>query len=454
MQNTPFLKQILKLAVPVALQSALVSTLGMVDVVMVSTLGAAEIAAVGLGAKIHFVAIMIMASLGTGCSVMVAQYWGTRNHQGVQRITALAMVLGLFLLLPLTWAFYLQPAWFVGLATTDPAVLGLGADYLRITFPLLMLTHVIIIYESGMRAMAQPSLALWTSAGAIGINILLNYMLILGNWGMPALGIAGAAWATVLSRLLQLGIVLTVLQFKRHPLWFNWFTTLVTLPRTLVDRYWQVTWPLLINFTVWGVGMFTYNLIAGRLGTEPLAVLTVIGPIESLSFALFFGLCSACSVIIGHRLGRDQFDEARAIARGFLWFTPLAAFVVGMLLLLIRPWVLALFGDMGEETGAMADSVYAIMCFALCLKTLNLVLIQGILRTGGDNRYCLYVDMLAMWIIGLPLTALAAFYWDLPYTWVFAMALGEEITKTALNLKRFRRGVWLRNLTNIAPQAA
>ena len=440
-----FWQQIWVLAIPVAVQSMLISVLGMADVLMVSHLGSAAVAAVGLSAKLNFVLILVMAAIGTGCSILVAQYFGAGRHERVQQTLTLSLAWGMLLMLPFTLMLGLFAEVFIRLGSSDPAVIAAGTAYLTWMALTLMTTQGIIVYESALRAVGKATWPLKYAAVAIALNIVLNYWFINGGLGMPAMGVTGAAIASVLARALQVAWMvwdvqrLSTLRVSRH--------SLVALQqKKLRQRFFTLCWPLVVNFTLWSMGSLGYHLIAGRLGTTPLAVMSLLAPIEGLYHALFFGLVNACGIMIGQRLGRGQFSEARWLANRFLLMAPLGSFLMGLLLLFVSPWLLAVMVPGDPITLQQTQWAMVVMCLGFWIKVFNMTAIQGILRAGGDSRFCLGMDMVALWLIGLPLTWIAAFIWQLPFTWVYALVLSEEVIKAIGVYWRVRKGYWLVNL--------
>jgi Na+-driven multidrug efflux pump len=257
----------------------------------------------------------------------------------------------------------------------------------------------------------------------------------------------GVAVASVIARTVQLLLFLGYLTHRRHPL------RLINLYRTrqlmhpYVKSYRASALPLTVNFTLWGFGTFVYHGIASHVGTDALASLSLVSPIEGMYHALFFGFVTACSVLIGQNLGRNNFDEAMLLAKRFTLFAPLASVFVGLLLFLLKPVYLPLLLNPGDSLYQLSEQLLFVVCFTSWIKTLNMVLIIGILRAGGDNKYVLGTDMIAMWLLGIPASFVAAFVFELSYVWVYAMVLIEEIAKATLAFRRARKRIWLRNLT-------
>jgi len=441
------LKQILRLALPVALQSVLVSLLGMSDVFMVTGLGAGAVAAIGLGAKLHFVLIMVMASLGTAVSILVAQHHGRGNTLAGQAILLLGQASGLLLLLPIAVAFFVFPAALLALLSDDAEMIQMGTDYLRLTVPLLLLTHIIICYEGGLRARSETVVPLILAAIAIVINILLNYLLIHGVGPFPKLGVAGVAIASDLARLIQVLLLLLYLHRRQHSYALGLLLGTWRIALTQSKAFLTTAWPLTANFTVWGLGTFVYHGIAAKRGTEALASLSLISPIEGLYHSLFFGLVSACAVLVGQHLGRDDFDTAKLLAKRFAVFAPLGSMLVGLLILAASPVFLPWLLDPEDSLYQLCMQLLWVMCLSFWIKVLNMTLIVGVLRAGGDAKFVLVTDLVSMWLLAIPAALTAAFVFDLPYVWVYAMVLVEEIVKCGLIIYRALQGVWLKNLT-------
>lgn len=441
------LQQTLKLALPVALQSVLVSLLGMSDVFMVAGLGAEAVAAIGLGAKLHFVLIMVMASFGTAASVLIAQYHGRANHLASQAILVIANLAGLALLVPVAVVFYLFPEPLLTLLSNDAQMVELGVSYLRLTVPLLFLTHIIIVYESALRARSETVSPLVLSTIAIVLNIVLNYVLIHGMGPFPALGVEGVAIASDIARFAQVVLLLAYLGREQHLYALKQLKESCKHLAHYVEQYAKTAWPLTANFTAWGLGTFVYHGVAAKVSTDALASLSLVSPIEGLYHSLFFGLVTACSVLVGQSLGRDDFDTAKLLAHRFTLLTPLGAMLVGLLILALSPFFLPLLLDSDSPLFSLSNQLLWIMCLTFWVKVLNMTLVVGILRAGGDSRYVLGAEMIAMWVMGIPTVIAAAFIFELSYVWIYALVLVEEVIKAILSGKRMLKNVWLQNLT-------
>ncbi|WP_232522385.1 MATE family efflux transporter [Marinimicrobium alkaliphilum] len=436
------------LAIPVALQVLLLSLLGMADVMMVGTLGASAIAAVGLAAKIHFLLLVTMIGLGTGCSVLVAQYSGANNVRGEQRTLAASLLVGSVLMLPFTLLFGINPLWWVSHITPDPEVAALTARYLQITALVLLITQATVIFESALRALGNTTLPLIAAALSVVANVGLNYVLIFGHLGFPALGVEGAAWGTLIARMLQLVFLLIWLYSRNHRFAMRPRQLLTdAFARDHTRRYVRFATPLVINHVIWASGNATYHIVTGFAGTEALAVMGIIVPIETAFFALFNGMANASAVMIGRALGRDDHAQAWQLHKIFDRLVIGLVVVMSIGLFWLYPWLLKVFNQVDEQTTVLLKHTIWLFCGLVWIKVLNMVRIVGMLRAGGDNRFCLINDTIVMWVFGVPIFVAAVFLTDLPFQMLYFLMYVEDILKFIPARWRLGQRKWLKNLT-------
>ncbi|MGY2573050.1 MATE family efflux transporter [Vibrio diazotrophicus] len=444
-ETSAVLSKTIRIGVPVAIQSALVAILALADVLMVGNFGKEATAAVGLASKWHFVAIMIMAGLSTASSILVAQYWGKGERSTTKAVTLLAAKAGIWILIPVTTIFIVFSDNILNLQTRDIEVIALGSDYLLYASPVLILTHLVIVLESTLRSTGDSFSPLVIATITIIVNIALNYCLINGIYVIGPMGVAGAALATTISRATQIIIFFSYLGFKQH--WLK-STNINNLDvEGLHKKYISLAIPAVSGAVLWAIGTMLYQVIFGHMGTLELAVFSTLGPFESLCFSLFFGLSVACSVIIGQHLGCAEFTDAKAISRLFTRAFAILGIATTVILLVFQPWFLSALGLDNPEYTSLSKPTITLLSIAVSLKMLNMVIINGILRAGGENKFCLQMDFIAMWMFGLPFTAIAAFILHLSFEQVYAMMLLEEVIKLTLCWRRYNKHLWLRDLT-------
>ena len=445
--NSRFWWTVITLALPIALQMLLQSMLGMADVMMVSGLGSAAVAAVGLAAKLHFLLLVIMGGLATGCSVLVAQYSGANMFSRCQRTLAVTLVVGVVLVMPFALLFGVAPELWLGWVNPDPDVVRLTAQYLRITAPALLLIQVTITFEASLRALGNTTLPLLASAFSVVINVALNYVLIFGHFGFPALGVAGAAWGTLIARALQMLFILGWIYGRNHGFALHRSHFQEALNGAVVKRFAAFALPLMVNYGIWGLGNATYHVLTGYAGTHALAVMGVIVPIESAFFALFVGLASASAVMVGRSLGADDKEDAWRLHKIFDRLTIILVVLLSLLLWWLRPWILGFFDQVQEPAASLLNYTLMIFCALVWIKILNMVRIIGVLRAGGDNRFVLITDFTVMWLIGLPVVAYGIFILGLPFLFIYALMSVEDIFKFLPAWWRIGKRRWMQNLT-------
>lgn len=438
----------MSLALPVALQMLLQSVIGMTDVIMIGDLGATSVAAVGLASKIHFLLIVLMSGFATGCSVLIAQYSGAGDEAGCRRILSVTLIVGMVVITPFVAAFALGANTWVNWINPDPEVVRLTALYLVITAPVLWLTQLIVIYEASLRALGNTTMPLMGGVVAAVANVALNYALIYGNWGFPALGVAGAAWATVIARGLQLAFILGWIYWRRHGFALDWQGLMAGFDKVYMGRYVAFVLPLVANYTIWAVGNSVYHVVTGFAGTDALAVMGVLVPIESAFFALFIGFANASAILIGRSLGADRQDDAMRLYRFFNQLTFTLVIILSLVLWFARPWVLAIFDQLDAQATELLYDTLAIFCVLVWLKVFNMMRIIGVLRAGGDNRFCLITDTVVMWLVGLPIYAVAVFFGHISFIWIYALMYLEDALKLWPVMHRIRHRKWMRNLTH------
>jgi putative MATE family efflux protein len=442
-----FWRGVILLSLPVAAQMLLQSLLGMADVIMVGDLGSSAIAAVGLAAKIHFLLLVLMSGLATGCSILVAQYIGAKDFVSCQRSLAVTLIVGTLVMLPFVLVFGFGSRTWVSWINPDPQVVELAAQYLIITAPALLFTQWIVIYEASLRALGNTTMPLIAGVFAAILNIAGNYALIGGNWGFPALGVAGAAWATLGARALQLLIVVGWVYAKKHGFALNLAQLKMGLDKTQINRYLAFSLPLVANYAIWAVGNSTYHLVTGFAGTEALAVMGVIVPIESAFFALFVGLANASAVLIGRELGAGNNDTAWQLHQFFDRITFILLIIFCSALWFARPLMLHIFDQLDAKSTELLFNTLGVFCLLVWVKVINMMRIIGVLRAGGDNRFTLITDTIVMWVFGLPIYIAAVFLTKISFIYLYALMFLEDGLKFIPVIKRIASRKWMNNLT-------
>lgn len=450
-QNTPasFYNKLCKLAVPISLQLILASSLSLIDVLMVSSLGSTEVAAVGLANRFFFVVILMISGLATGTSILAAQYVGKGDEEGVKRVLSIGVSVALAVTLPISLAALFAPEFVMSLFTNDPEVVAIGAEFLEITAPFHMLMSVISIFSATLRANGQSMLPMVVGFIAVISNTALNYVLIFGKFGTPALGVEGAAIATVISKSLECVVLLGFVYLTRNQICVGIKAFFSAFRSSDIQLFFKQSLPLVLNEFIWALGIFMFTVIYAHMGTQAVAATSLLLPIEAISIEIFIGFTSAASILISNRLGANEFDDAKREAWVLTTLITLGCIVFGFVLVACSDLLLSIYRGVEDEVMVIAKDVLLVIAATLWLRLFNVVTCVSILRSGGDVKFTLYVDMVVIWLIVLPLTAIAGLMYGIPVQWVLAIALGvEALIKAPLYTARIKTLVWLKNLVS------
>ncbi len=441
-----FFRRLIAIALPITLQSIMFSSRGLVDVLMLGQLGEAEIAAVGVAARATFVTTIMLVGVTTGGALLTAQYWGAANKQGVRESTALTWLVSMFFAAFSVGLFLLFPQQIMALTTDSAQVNQLGSQYLIITALSMFAVACVSSMAVGLRAMHKPGISTFFSGIGIVSNVLLNWLLIFGKLGFPALGIQGAAIATLLSGMIEVGCLYGYLYWKKHLLAFGWQEVKAVLVWPTIERFLRLSLPTTFNFLAWAGGLFAYHAIMGQSGVQGLAALSVMTPVESISLSFLIGVSNAAAVLIGNQLGAKRYDAVYYQALGVTALSLCSGLLVAGLLFLVQIPILNSFSALSEETRQLADKFIVILSLGIVLRSVPMTVIVGVLRAGGDVKFCLGQDVIAQWLIGIPLAAVAAIYFNLAPEWIYLLFLLEELIKWGGSLWRLLTKRWMRNL--------
>ncbi|WP_165311571.1 MATE family efflux transporter [Vibrio ziniensis] len=441
-----FFRRLVAIALPISLQTLLLSSRGLVDVLMLGQLGESEIAAVGVAARATFVSTIMLIGISAGGALLSAQFWGAGDRDGVRGTTALTWLMSMIFAFFTVVLFVIYPHDIMALTTDSEVVNDLGSQYLVITSLSMFAISCVNSMAIGLRAMHKPGISTFFSAIGIASNVVFNWILIFGKLGFPALGIKGAAIATVISGVIEVACLYSYLYSRNHLLAFRITDIIKVLELSNVARFLKLSLPTTFNFLAWSGGLFAYHAIMGQSGVQGLAALSVMTPVESISLSLLIGLSNAAAVLIGNQLGARNYEAVYYQAIGVIVANFITAiFMSGMLYLLQIP-ILNSFSALTEETRALVEKFMLILSLGIVLRSVPMIAIVGVLRAGGDVKFCLGQDLIAQWVIGIPLAAFAALYLNASPEWIYLLFLSEEAVKWVGCYFRVRSKKWMRNL--------
>ncbi len=448
LSDREYYRTLIRLALPIALQGLISSSLNFVSVFMIGQLGEVSVASVGLANQIWFLLNLMVFGISSGTSMFVAQFWGKRDVQNIRRVVGITIKLGLIAAVIFFVIARFFPETALRIYTSDPAVISTGSRYLKILAWSYGFYALTAVFSMSSRAVGNVRLPVFVSTAALLLDILLAYPLIFGwgKLGIPALGVDGTAIAGLIARVMECAVLMFFI-FRNpsnpvavrihHILDFDW---------NFIGRIMKPVLPVIGNEFLWSMGITTYNAIYGHIGTSAVAAINIVSSIDNVAFVLFLGVGNATAIMVGHLIGQGKFDQAYRYAGRSLLIQGGVALIMGGAVLLVAPAMLQYY-KVAPEVIDFARNCLIVLGLGLWVRACNHTIVIGILRSGGDTRFSLLLDGLVIWLIGVPFTAAGAFLFHLPIFFVYALTLSEEVTKFAIGLRRYFSKKWINDLT-------
>lgn len=444
-EDRNFFNKMLVLALPVMIQNFISSFLNMIDTVMVGKLGEVEIAAVGIANQYFFFFNMFLIGLCAGCSVFISQFWGKKDIGNIKRILGIGLISVFFVALIFSFIGFLDPSGVIALFNDDPQVIDLGAKYLRIALVSYLFTGVTFVYSFSLRSIGNATQPMLISIVALVCNMILNYALIFGNFGAPALGVEGAALATLIARFVEMFVLVGSVYIGKGVLAAS-IRELTDLSVDFWKKAYQTIFPVILNDMCWGLASLVYIAVYGRMGTQAVATIQICNTVNNLFMVVTFGLSSAAAVMIGNSIGAGKEDMGKEYAKKFSGLAIVVGVALGAILAITSPVILNFF-NISYTVRSDAQIILYMISLIFAIRVLGIILIVGVLRGGGDATRAFLIEGFTMWFIGVPLTILGAFVFHFPVYIVYGLAIFEEFFKCIFSLMRLKSGQWINNVT-------
>ncbi len=450
-QKPGFYRQVATLATPIVMQNLITSTLSMADTFMVGILGEAPMAAVTLANIPLFVVQLFIFGVQSGSSVLISQYWGKQNMEAINRVIGVALWVVLLVSSGFAIVLLLYPVEFLSLFGNQRDVIELAAQYGRIAGLSYVCNAFTMMYVAAYRSMERPRLGMYILAVSMTVNTCLNWVFIFGNLGSPALGVQGAALATLIARLLEVTIVVTHMLKNKF---FRLRGGLLLRPGVpMFKRFIRYGGLVVCNETMWGMGTSVFPTIMGHMqgSTEILAAYTVAGNVEKICTVFSFGLAATAAVIIGREIGAGRIDHVKSMGLAMNTLAVGCGLILCALLwyfaqFVAPQWVFPLF-KLSPGASGIATMMITVMALIMPLRSFNTVNIVGVLRGGGDVKVATMIDVGSLWIFAIPYAFLCGVILKTPVFWVYLAFGVEQVVKFCLGIWRMRSGQWVRDIT-------
>ncbi len=445
MNNKIFLQKLYKLAIPIALQNFLMCSLTFVDNIMIARLGEHTLATVTIANQYFFIFYLTQMGITSGASIFIAQFWGIKEIKNIQKVLTITLICMILLSI-----LFLVPTFTCGnlifnVFSNDFSIAKKGIVFLRLTAVSNVFMSISMTFTSVQKSMGNVKFPLIISFISLGINTVLNYMLINGLSFFPKMGLKGACIATLISRLIEiLSIIIFLLNDKNSiniKFKFN-------IGMEFLKKFFKTTLPVIFNEIVWSLGISTYYVVYGRLGTEAIASLSVTFLLERFFFVFAIGTAGACEIMLGKKLGEGNKSEAYKISKQFLKMIILIGIIIIILVMCISKQMILLL-NLSYSVNQLAFRNILVFILIVLFRCINLIGICGILRSGGDTRYAFFVDVLVLWFVGIPIAFLTGIIMNLPVYIVYLCISSEEVIKSFFVCKRIKSKKWMNNLNQL-----
>lgn len=439
-----FYRQMFKLAIPIIIQNLLSAAVNSSDVIMLNYVGQSAISAVSLAANYSNILFMVYYGLGTGASLLCAQYFGKKNMQAIHAVEGIALRFSLAISALVALAAFTIPQRMLLLFTSDQELIAIGSSYIRIMGITYLCWGVTEIYLAILRSIGRVTISMALNMLAFGLNILLNAVFIFGLFGAPKLGVTGVAIATASSRLIQLiaCVIVSLLSkdVKLNPIY------MFIRSKTLLNDFIHLSLPALGNDLSWSVAFSMYSVILGHLGTEAVAANSLVTVVRNVGSVFCFAIASAGTILLGRVMGQEELEKSKSYASRMLKMTVVAGAVGGVIVLAVTPFVLR-FASLNDTAMHYLKYMLLINSYYIMGSAVNTALIAGVFRAGGDTKFGLICDTIDMWVYAVPLGFFAAFVLKLPVLWVYFLLCTDEFVKWPWVIRHYRKGEWAKNIT-------
>ncbi len=447
-KSTPsFYKMVLALVLPMALQNLINVAVTSADVIMLGKVSETVLSASSLAGQVQFVMTLFFFGITSGAAVLTAQYWGKKDTRTIEMVMGIALRISLSVAILFTAVVLIFTEPVMRIFTKEADVIAEGVKYLRIIAFSYIFIAISMVYLNIMRSVERVMISTVVYLISLVVNIILNTIFIFGYCGFPAMGIQGAALATLIARFVELLIVVVYATKCNHTIRFQ-IKDLFGKHELLAKDFYKYAVPVIANELMWGAACAMNTVIIGHIGKSVVAANSVAQVTRQLATVVAFGIAGAAAIIIGKTIGEKDEETARVYGKKFVHLSLYAGLVGGIIILIIRPIVMGNLALTKEAQGYLSVMMF-VMSYFVVAQSFNCNLVVGVFRAGGDTNFGLIIDVLSMWGGSLLLGFLSAFVFKWPVAITYILLMSDELIKIPLTLYRYKSMKWLRNVTRI-----
>ncbi len=439
-----FYRDLSKLVVPVVIQNLLSAAVSSADVVMLNYAGQSAVSAASLASQYTHLLFMVLYGVGTGLTMLNAQYYGKNNLEAVRIVQGIATRFSLGAAVLFALPSFLVPDLMMHVFTNDPELIRLGAGYLRIVGIAFLCWGICEPYLSNLRTTGRIRISTILNAMAFTLNIIFNAIFLFGLFGLPKMGVYGVALGTALSRLIQL-IGCLIVSSRDTEVYLH-IRYLFTRNKLLFHDFLKMAGPALLNDISWSLAFSMYSVILGHLGSDVVAANSFVSVVRNFGTVLCFGVASGGGILVGNIIGEGNMEKAKRYSSGTLFVTVVSGAIGGLIVLAASPFVLH-FANVTDTARSYLRFMLLINTYYVMGMAVNTTLIAGLYRAGGDSRFGMICDTIDMWCYSVPLGFLSAFVFKFPVMVVYFLLCTDEFVKWPWVIRHYLKGTWLKNIT-------
>lgn len=443
-KDKSFYRKVVTIALPITLQSLITIGVNMMDNIMLGKLGEVAMSAASQANQIFSLFQIFCMGMGMGASVLTARYYGMKDIPSLKKTITIMYRLLLSLGAVFTIAAIVAPGFLMSLYTNEPDVIAEGIRYYRWSIPCFLLLGLSLTTTIVLRSIGKVKIPLYTSIGAFFINVGANYTFIFGHFGAPAMGVAGAALGTLISRIFEFAIICGYFWFVDKTVAYRVKDFFCKCGDILRD-YIRISIPVLVSDGLLGLGNTAVAMVYGRLGSSFVSANSIAAVTMQLSTVVIQGMSNASSIITGHTLGEGKVKEAQDQGYTFLAMGAIFGLFAAVLILFIADPIIS-FYNITQETREIAFQLMDAVAVIVFFQAMNSILTKGVLRGGGDTKFLMVADILFLWVVSIPLGCLAGFVWKLPAFWIYICIRIDQIIKAVWCIGRLKSGKWIKKI--------
>ena len=436
-----------KIALPLAMQNLISYGVGLADNFMVGSLGDAALSGVLVSNQVQWILHMLCAGLSAALVILAAQYIGKGDTKNAKTVIIITLKIAFAAGVLFTAAVSFFPRRILEIFTNDAGVIAQGMRYL----PVVCLTYIFFcsnnMFLASMRCVQNTRIGLFSSLTGFLSNVFLNWVFIFGRLGFPAMGVQGAAIATLIARILEFTVTFMYVRFGDKILSFR-LGDLGYWNRALAGDFFKYGFPVILGDITWGIAGSTQIAILGRLGPEVLAANTIAANLQQLLSVLVYAIAGASGVIIGRTVGGGDINKVKAYSRALQGVFLSVGIVTGIIIFLLKDQILALgFRAISPQAYTYAIQFLTVFSVMIIGTSYQMSVLTGIVRAGGATSFVLINDLIWVWVVVIPSALLSAFVFHFPPVVVFACLKCDQIFKCSVAFVKLHRWNWMKKLT-------